>query len=109
MLVWYTGNITIETYFIFGPEDNGAAKQPEIIGELLKGPFLCFDGESDLENLMAGNFESFRRNDCSLRVNEVTRWAWEAWRLAVGVKVGRIFPEAVTLMNQGAKQNGKYI
>lgn len=69
---------------------------------------MCLDGESDFENIMAGNFESLGRMDCSLRFNEVTRWAWEAWRLAVGVKVGNIFPDATAIMNAGAKQNGIY-
>lgn len=105
-LVWYSGNYTSEEYFVFGPDGNGAIAELDLKTRLLKGPLLCLEGEPDLDNLMAGNFEPLRRNDCSLRVNEITRWAWEAWRLAVGVKVGQIFPKAVGLMNQGAKSNG---
>lgn len=104
--MWYPGNITSDEYYVFNTENKGI-KQTDVIKELNKGPYLCFDGESDMEMLMGGNFASLRRNDCSLRVNEVTRWAWEAWRLAVGVKVGKIFPQAAELMNEGAKANGK--
>lgn len=105
-LVWYSGNKSTDEYFVFGRENNGSIKQSMIIAELQKGPFVCFEGETDLENLMAGNFKSLRRNDCSFRENEVIRWAWEAWRLAVGVKVGEIFPKAAGLMNEGARRNG---
>lgn len=104
--MWYTGNITNEDYFVFGPENDEAMNQLDVKANLLKGPFLCLDGESDMENMMGGHFESFRRNDCALRVYEVTRWAWEAWRLAVGVPIGKIFPVASALMNGGAQVNG---
>lgn len=73
------------------------------------GPMICFDGELDLDKLMKADFSPLERGDCSIRYNEIFRWAWESWRLAVGRKVGTIYPAAIKVMNQGAKHNGKYL
>lgn len=71
------------------------------------GPMICFDSEPELDRIMSGDFSSFHRDDCELRFNEVFRWAWESWRLAVGVEIGTLYPIAVEIMNIGARNGGK--
>lgn len=72
------------------------------------GPLRCFEGENEMELIVGGDFKPFNRSDCMLRFDEVLRWAWESWRLAVGPKIGQIYPYAVSMMNVGAKNNGEY-
>lgn len=36
----------------------------------------------------------------------ILRWAWEAWRFAVGPPIRTIYPEFVKLLNIGAQNNG---
>lgn len=69
--------------------------------------FQCFDGEPDLERIMQGDFTKLSNGDCTLKFNEIFRWAWESWRLAVGNKIGNIYPTLVEYMNIGATNNGK--
>ncbi len=72
--------------------------------------FKCFDGEPDLERIMQGDFSTLNNNgDCVLQFNVIFRWAWESWRLAVGNKIGTIYPTLVQYMNIGAEKNGKKI
>lgn len=70
--------------------------------------FKCFNGEPDLERIMQGDFSELDNGDCALKFNEIFRWAWESWRLAVGNKIGEIYPTLVQYMNFGAKKNGNY-
>lgn len=71
--------------------------------------FKCFDGEPDLERIMQGDFSALNHGDCALKFNEIFRWAWESWRLAVGNEIGKIYPTLVQYMNYGAKRNGNFI
>lgn len=68
---------------------------------------MCFDSEPELDRIMSGDFSPFQRNDCLLRFNEVFRWAWESWRLAVGIEIGTLYPIAIEIMNIGARNGGK--
>lgn len=65
------------------------------------------NGEPDLERIVKGDFGRLERPDCALRFNEVFRWAWETWRLAVGNRIGDVYPIAVQIMNEGARSKGK--
>ncbi|XP_059612587.1 angiotensin-converting enzyme-like [Phlebotomus argentipes] len=66
--------------------------------------FACFDGEPDLERVMTGDFSVL---GCQpTRPEIIYHWAWEAWRMAVGVSIGNIYPSAVALMNRGARKGG---
>lgn len=71
--------------------------------------FKCFNGEPDLERIMQGDFSALNDGDCTPKFNEIFRWAWESWRLAVGNKIGEIYPTLVQYMNFGAKKNGNCI
>uniref|UniRef100_A0A1B0GPC4 Angiotensin-converting enzyme n=1 Tax=Phlebotomus papatasi TaxID=29031 RepID=A0A1B0GPC4_PHLPP len=67
--------------------------------------FVCFDGEPDLERIMTGDFGPL--GGCHPSNPEIIyQWAWEAWRMAVGVTIGNIYPRAVDLMNRGAHNSG---
>lgn len=33
-------------------------------------------------------------------------WAWEAWRLAIGPRIKEIYPELISVMNEGTKNRG---
>ncbi|GAB0093220.1 Angiotensin-converting enzyme [Sergentomyia squamirostris] len=67
--------------------------------------FVCFDGEPDLERMMTGDFSLL--GECHPTKPEIIyQWAWEAWRMAVGVTIGEIYPTAVELMNRGAQHTG---
>ncbi|KAJ6636732.1 Angiotensin-converting enzyme [Pseudolycoriella hygida] len=68
--------------------------------------FQCFSGEPDLERIMQGDFSKLDNGNCVLKFNEIFRWAWESWRLAVGNKIGDLYPTLVQYMNFGAKNNG---
>lgn len=70
--------------------------------------FKCFNGEPDLERIMHGDFAMLNNGNCVLKYNEVFRWAWESWRLAVGNKIGEVYPTLVQYMNIGARKNGKF-
>lgn len=70
--------------------------------------FKCFDGEPDLERIMQGDFAQLNDGNCVLKFNVIFRWAWESWRLAVGSKIGEIYPTLVQYMNFGAQKNGKF-
>lgn len=37
------------------------------------------------------------------------RWAWEAWRFAVGPPIRTKYPEFVKILNIGAHNNGKLV
>lgn len=78
------------------------------IYEDLSDSVVCFDGEPDLERIMQGDFSRLTAEDCVLNFNNIFRWAWESWRLAVGIRIGKIYPTLVQYMNLGAKNNGKY-
>lgn len=56
---------------------------------------------------MEGDFNALRRNDCNIRPNEIFRWGWEGWRLAVGTQIGKIYPQIKNIMNKGARKNGQ--
>lgn len=79
----------------------------DLVKHLRAGQMMCFDGESDLDRIMSGDFSLLNRSDCALRFNEIFHWAWESWRAAVGNKIGDIYPYAISLMNIGSKNNGK--
>lgn len=70
--------------------------------------FKCFSGEPDLERIMQGDFSRLTNGNCALKFNDIFRWAWESWRLAVGTEIGKIYPTLVQYMNFGAKRSGKY-
>lgn len=55
---------------------------------------------------MEGDFSPLHRSDCNIRPNEIFRWSWEGWRLAVGKQIGQIYPQVKNLMNEGARKNG---
>lgn len=74
--------------------------------DLHSGEMVCLGGEEEFERIMSGDFNAFNRSDCALRFNEVFRWAWESWRLAVGPRIGTIYERAIDVMNIGAKANG---
>lgn len=84
------------------------AKSPEqsIENAIRTGPMICFDGETDFNRIMGGDFSALKRPDCAFRFDEVFRWTWESWRAAVGNGIGQIYPYAVQLMNTGARNNG---
>lgn len=56
---------------------------------------VCYRGEPDLERLMAES-----RDPAELL------WGWQEWRRAVGPPSKLLYPAVVTLMNQGANNNG---
>lgn len=108
-LNYFTGHILSDEYYVHGADDNEEnylLTLNQLEAKIKSGPFICLDGEQDLEKIMNGEFSPLRRTDCSLRFNEIFRWAWEGWRLAVGTRIGSIYPKAIHVMNIGAKQNG---
>lgn len=56
---------------------------------------VCYRGEPDLERLMSES-----RDPAELL------WGWQEWRRAVGPPSRLLYPAVVTLMNQGARNNG---
>ena len=104
-LNYFSGNVS-DDYYIFGGSLRSGAEE-SIAKKILAGPMLCFDGEPDLERIMKGDFGILQRDDCALRFNEIFRWAWESWRMAVGTRIGDVYPTAVQLMNLGASNNGE--
>lgn len=74
--------------------------------DLRFGEMVCLGGDEEFERIMSGDFNAFNRSDCALRFNEVFRWAWESWRLAVGPRIGTVYAKAIDVMNIGAKANG---
>lgn len=78
------------------------------INEEFGNEFMCFNGEPDLERIMQGDFSLLSNGDCFLKFNDIFRWAWESWRLAVGNKIGDLYPTLVQYMNFGAKNSGKF-
>lgn len=107
-LAYFSGNLS-EEYYVFGPVFESTMALNEVERNIRNGPFICFDGEPELDKMMQGDFTPLQRADCSLRFNEVFRWAWESWRTAVGIKVGEIFPQAADVMNVGARNNGVHM
>lgn len=69
----------------------------------------CFGGEEELSNMLMGNFAVFERHDCRPPVNNLFRWGWESWHLAVGNEIAQIYPNAIDLMNIAAQKNGSRI
>jgi peptidyl-dipeptidase A len=67
----------------------------------------CFDGEPDLQRIMTGDFSLLENGPINRITNkeEILRWAWEAWRLAVGPTIATVYPEAVEIMNIAAMDN----
>lgn len=107
-------NMTYVTPFSRGNNINNENDHKFIDNKIRSGPFNCFDGETDFDSIMKGDFSPFQRNnDCTFRFNEVFRWVWESWRLAVGPTIGELYPNAIKIMNIGAQNNGilynKYI
>lgn len=93
-------------YVRAGNEQSKFHSNQEVSKAIRLGSMLCFDGELDLEKLMRADFTPLRRTDCSIHYNEIFRWAWESWRLAVGRQIGDTYPDAIKLMNVGARHNG---
>ncbi|XP_037024274.1 angiotensin-converting enzyme-like [Bradysia coprophila] len=76
------------------------------IDKSFSGSFKCYDGEPDLERIMQGDFAILNDGDCVLDFSIIFRWVWESWRLAVGNKIGEIYPTLVQYMNFGARRSG---
>lgn len=91
-----------DDYYALG--GNGAGI--DIEERIRSGPFLCLDGETDLDRIMSADWTPLNRSDCALRFTEIFRWSWEGWRRAVGHRIGAIYPHAVAVMNAGAQNNG---
>lgn len=66
----------------------------------------CFGGEEEFDLIMNGDFNAFNRSDCALRYTEIFRWSWESWHAAVGTQIGKIYLNAINVMNVGARTNG---
>uniref|UniRef100_A0A1B0CRV9 Angiotensin-converting enzyme n=1 Tax=Lutzomyia longipalpis TaxID=7200 RepID=A0A1B0CRV9_LUTLO len=89
--------------FVQGEAPAKASKYFNIIPSNMR--FVCFDGEPDLERLMTGDFAVV--GGCAPKNPEtIYHWAWEAWRVAVGIPIGNVYPTAVALMNRGAQNAG---
>ncbi|XP_026471680.1 angiotensin-converting enzyme-like [Ctenocephalides felis] len=70
--------------------------------------YLCFNGEPDLQRLMTGKYWPMIYSG-HLTVDQeerLLRWAWEAWRFAVGPPIRTKYPEFVKILNIGAHNNG---
>lgn len=79
----------------------------KVEAELHSSDMICYGGEEEFERILSGDFTPFNRSDCALRFNEIFRWAWESWRIAVGTNIGSIYSKAIDIMNAGARANGK--
>lgn len=97
MLEEYYTDITKELAFQWDDETEQLLHTDDVI---------CVGGEEEISTILSGNFEVFNRDDCSLRHNDIFRWGWESWRLAVGNDIGQIYPYAISVMNVGAQANG---
>jgi peptidyl-dipeptidase A len=73
----------------------------------VKAKKVCFDGEPDLQRIMTGDFSLLENGPINSVKNkeEILRWTWEAWRLAVGPTIATVYPEAVAIMNAAALDN----
>lgn len=97
----YNGHTSNEYYL------NAAKENCRDVERILRsGEMICLGGEEELDRIMKGNFDAFNRSDCALRYNEIFRWSWETWHLAVGNKIGQTYGNTIALMNAGAKANG---
>lgn len=38
--------------------------------------------------------------------NEISNWIWETWRVAVGPRIKEVYPDLVSLMNEGLTRDG---
>lgn len=104
----FDGNISND-YYINALDKVTYKDSARVEGKLRSGEMLCFDGEEDLDGIMNGDFSPMNRSDCALRFNEVFRWAWESWRMAVGPAIAKIYPNAIGVMNVGARANGNML
>lgn len=102
-LNYFDGDLS-QDYYIFDSSDS-INSNTEV--DIRKGPFICLNGEPELERIMSGDFSSLQRNDCMLKTNEILRWTWESWRMSVGPPIQILYPNAVFLMNIGANNNGE--
>ncbi|XP_055378319.1 angiotensin-converting enzyme-like protein Ace3 [Condylostylus longicornis] len=106
-LHFYNGNICNDYYVYRGKTNkNQLREESEIENQIRNSSRICFNIESDLEEIMQGNFQKFNREDCALPAELIFRWTWEAWRLAVGPKIKKYYPQAIKIMNYGAQKNG---
>lgn len=101
------GNVSDE--FNFDVTKSNDLSEEFIANAIRSKSMICLDGESDLNRITSGDFSSLQRPDCAFRFNEVFRWAWESWRVAVGERIGQIYPYAIQLMNAGARSNGREV
>lgn len=99
------GNLS-QDYFIFPPRNSIESTDLVNVKTSANDDFLCFNGEPELETIMTGDFSPLHRDDCMLDVNQIFRWSWESWRMAVGPPIQQLYPGAVQLMNIGAQNNG---
>lgn len=105
-LRYYDGSIP-QNYYINGASIATSPADKDIEAEFRSADVICYGGEEEFELIMRGDFTAFNRSDCALRFNEIFRWAWESWRLAVGNEIGTIYAQAIEIMNSGARENGK--
>lgn len=104
-LKFYDGSIS-RNYYVNGVTKVTSQEDKKVEAELNSSEMVCYGGEEEFERILGGDFTAFNRSDCALRFNEMFRWAWESWRLAVGNDIGVIYSEAINVMNIGAKANG---
>lgn len=93
-------------YYISALTKTSSKDNLKIERQLRSDKMVCFDGEVDMDNIMNGDFSVMNRSDCALRFNEMFRWAWESWRMAVGPSIAQVYPNAFNVMNIGAEANG---
>lgn len=109
-LNFYNGNLSDE-YYVTGEVPNSLDFTERQLVELKirSGQLICLNGEPDLEKIVKGDFRKLDRPDCALKFNQVFRWAWESWRMVVGNRIGSIYPDAMEIMNVGARDKGELV
>lgn len=105
-LNFFNGTVDRTYYAFSGQIQKNFTTVESIESNIRLGPFLCFDGEPNLDRFMEADFTELNRPDCAIQFNEIFRWTWESWRMAVGVKIKPLYPKAVDIMNEGARNNG---
>lgn len=93
---------TPDEYYLNAAKEN----RRDVEHTLRSGAMICLGGEDELDGIMKGNFDAFNRSDCALRYNEIFRWSWETWHLAIGNKIAQTYGKTIGLMNAGANANG---
>lgn len=101
MLRLYDGFPSNE-YYLNAAKENSR----DVERKLRSGKMICLGGEEEFDRIMRGKFDAFNRSDCALRYDEIFRWSWETWHLAVGNKIGQTYGNTIAAMNAGAKANG---